>query len=137
MANVAHIGTARPRLRLRMPTVSEHAEQVALMHWAAVAQRQYPELRLLHAIPNGGARDVRAGRRLKDEGVRRGVPDMCLPVARGPWHGCYLELKRRDGGTLSEPQEWWLTHLQAQGYFATVARGWEHAAQILQQYLDA
>lgn len=136
MASVASL-TGRPRLRLRMPTVSEHAEQVALMRWATLMERRFPELALLHAVPNGGARDVRTGFRLKREGVKRGVPDICLPVARGPWHGLYLELKRRDGGTLSEAQEWWLTHLQEQRYYAVVARGWEHAASLLVDYLEA
>src|SRR5512139_796028 len=136
MPNAAVPITSGRRFRLRAPTVSEHIEQVALIRWARLMSKQWPELSLLFAIPNGGARDVRTGRRLKDEGVQRGVPDLCLPVAKGPWHGCYIELKRRDGGTLSEHQEWWLEQLQRQHYYAVLARGWEHAAEILVQYLN-
>lgn len=135
MSSAVPIAQGR-RFRLRPIVVSEHIEQVHLMRWAGLMRQQFPELALLYAIPNGGARDVRTGKRLKDEGVRRGVPDLCLPVARGPWHGCYLELKRRDGGTLSEHQEWWLEQLQRQHYYAVLARGWEHAAEILIHYLD-
>src|SRR5512135_1272533 len=135
MPSAVPIATGR-RFRLRMPSVSEHVEQVHLMRWAAMMAPQWPELRLLHAIPNGGARDARTGRRMRDEGVRRGVPDLCLPVARGTWHGLYLELKRRDGGVLTEEQEWWLSQLRAQNYLACVQHGWEAAAKCIVEYLE-
>ena len=66
---------------------SEHAEQVALFKWAEFAAARWPELTLMHAIPNGGHRNKITAARLKAEGVRAGVPDICLPVARGGWHG--------------------------------------------------
>src|SRR5512139_1267763 len=136
MPNAAVPITSGRRFRLRAPTVSEHIEQVALIRWARLMSKQWPELSLLFAIPNGGARDVRTGRRLKDEGVQRGVPDLCLPVAKGPWHGLWLELKRRDGGALTDTQEWWLEQLRRQGYCALMARGWEAAAEAIVAYLD-
>ena len=44
---------------------SEHAEQVALVQWAAWKQGACPALRLLFAVPNGGKRDPVTAARLK------------------------------------------------------------------------
>lgn len=59
-------------------------------------RRAHPELQLLYHVPNEGKRTWRTGARLKSEGLKPGVPDLCLPVARGKYHGLYVELKRRD-----------------------------------------
>jgi len=66
----------------------EHKEQKALFRWAGFRAQQKPELELLYAILNGGHRHKAVGRRLKAEGVKRGVPDICLPVPRGGFTGC-------------------------------------------------
>jgi len=63
----------------------EHNEQVAVFAWARWAEAQYPELALLFAVPNGGARNKVTAARLKAEGVKRGVLDIWFPVARGGW----------------------------------------------------
>ena len=73
--------------------MSEHDEQSAIFEWAALMQGAYPELGLLFAIPNGGKRDKATAGKLKAEGVKAGVPDMCLPVSNGKYHGLFIELK--------------------------------------------
>jgi VRR-NUC domain len=113
---------------------TEHKHQVALFQWAAYQTRRWPELALLFAIPNGGARDKVTGGRLKAEGVKAGVPDMLLPVARGPYHGFFIELKAPDG-TPSDKQERWVEDLQGQGYRAEVIYGWPAARDALMSYL--
>lgn len=54
---------------------------------------KYPELMLLYAIPNGGARSKRTAGRMKAQGVLASVPDVHLPVMRGPFASLYVELK--------------------------------------------
>ncbi len=61
---------------------TEHVEQVSLMRWAALTKRRRPELALLYAIPNGGDRHKAVAAKLSAEGVKSGVPDLCLPVPR-------------------------------------------------------
>ena len=63
------------------------------------------------------------------------MPDICLPVARYPWHGLYIELKRRKGGRLSDEQTKWLARLEEQGYRAVRCDGWEAAAIEITRYL--
>ena len=95
-----------------------------------------PELGLLYAIPNGGKRAIKTAIALKAQGVKSGVPDMCLPVARGGYHGLYIELKRQKGGVVSETQKSWITALAEQGYKAVVCRGADEAIGTIKEYLQ-
>lgn len=115
---------------------SETQEQQALFAWAALMQGRYPELALLYANPNGGHRNIVTATRMKAEGVKPGVPDITLPVARCGYHGLYIELKRVKGGRASEVQREWIKHLLDQGYLAVVCEGAEVAQKIILAYLD-
>lgn len=116
---------------------TEHDEQVALFEWAALASRHLPDLGMLFAIPNGGARHKAVAGKLRAEGVQSGVPDICLPVARGGFHGLFIELKRASGGAVSEEQRGWIQALRRQGYHAGVCHGFEAAQAALLRYLRA
>ena len=116
----------------------EHREQTKLISWARAAAEVHPELELLHAIPNGGARDRITGARLKAEGVLAGMPDLCLPVPRGPWAGLYIELKRPDGrGQLTKAQQHVICKLRAVGHRVEVCKGWLAARDVILDYLEA
>lgn len=106
------------------------------MEWANLEKCKWPELEWLYHVPNGGSRNRAEAARLKAQGVKPGVPDLCLPVAKGGYHGLYIELKRLKGGRLSRDQAKWLESLSRGGYLATICSGWEQAAQIIQNYLE-
>lgn len=114
----------------------EHDEQVAVIKWAQAMTRTCSDLALLHAVPNGGARNEAVGGKLKAEGVRAGVPDLCLPVPRDTWHGLYIEMKRRTGGQVRQAQRWWIDQLRSQGYRVAVCEGSDEAIELLEEYLD-
>jgi len=124
----------RERRRRKRPVEREHFEQVALFDWAAYHLKRLPELALLFAIPNGGKRSKAVAGKLKAEGVKSGVPDICLPVARGSYHGLYIELKAK-GGKASTNQLVWLEKLRDQDYYACVCVGWESARNVIESYL--
>ena len=112
----------------------EAQEQQTLFAWAALSVGKYPELALLYHIPNGGSRNKIEAANLKRQGVKAGVPDICLPVARGGYHGLYIELKAgRNKAT--EKQREWLTALEREGYQAVVCYGWEEAKKAIEEYL--
>lgn len=116
--------------------MKEAQHQAALFKWAAQPQirEKWPVLKLLHHIPNGGSRDAVEGKHLKQQGVKKGVPDLCLPAARGTYHGLYMELKA-EKGTASGEQAWWLRELNGQGYYAAVCHGYEAAVRLLEWYM--
>ena len=112
----------------------EHREQVRLMRWAKGLEDDYPLLALLFHIPNGGQRDPIAGMQMKRAGVKRGVPDLCLPVPCQEFHGMFLELKYGKGEA-SKYQSAWLNALHELGYYAIVCWGAEQAAEEIGRYL--
>jgi hypothetical protein len=114
--------------------MSESTEQQALFQWAAYNEAKYPELKLLFHIPNGGKRYKATAIRLKKEGVKAGVPDVFLPVARGGFHGLYVEMKAKKG-KLSDNQLFWIFDLSRQGYKTEVCFGWEQAKEKIEGYL--
>lgn len=121
----------------KMDVPSESVEQQWLFNWARLSRGKYPELNLMYHIPNGGKRSgVREGAKLKREGVKAGVPDIHLPVARKGFHGLYIELKRRKGGSVKATQKKWLEDLKEQGYYACICRGADEAMKVIENYLN-
>ncbi|MBF0214202.1 MAG: VRR-NUC domain-containing protein [Magnetococcales bacterium] len=123
--------------RLSAPVPYEHVEQTHLFQWAAipVVRQQYPELEMMFAIPNGGARTGIAGALMKAEGVKKGVPDILLPVKRGGHSGLFVEMKRRKHGVVSEDQNWWIANLEENGFMAVVVKGFDEARTMIEWYL--
>lgn len=119
--------------------MSEHDEQKAVIDWCFYHLADYPELDLIHSIPNGamlGGGRVGAMRMniLKAEGLRPGVCDLFLPVARGGWFGMYMEMKTKTG-TLSDNQKEFIAAVEKQGYLCYVPHGADDAIKSLQKYL--
>ena len=114
---------------------SEENEQITLFRWAEFAMNQYPELKLMYHIPNEGKRSKITGARLKAAGLKSGVPDICLPVARGGYIGLYIEMKAGKN-KLTDNQEKWLNDLTREGNFTAVCYGWEQAKEVIEKYLS-
>ena len=85
--------------------------------------------------PNEGKRDIHTGAQLKQMGMRPGFPDFFIYEARNGYHGLAIELKRIKGGTVSVTQKQCLQELNDRGYKAEVARGFDEARKIIDDYL--
>lgn len=105
---------------------------------------QYPELEFLHAVPNGAklpyARTSsghysKQAMKLKAEGLKRGVPDLCFPFPRCSYHGLYIEMKALDGEP-SADQIKFVDFLNTQGFLACFTYGWEAGKTVLEWYLE-
>ena len=119
----------------KMPAPLEGEEQAMLFSWAQMFAYRYPELKLMFHIPNGGKRSKVEAARFKKEGVKSGVPDIFLPVARGKYHGLFIELKRLEKGRVSSAQSDWIPALREQRYAAEVCKGWVAASALIEKYL--
>lgn len=116
-----------------LPCPTEAQEQEIIVQWAAT----YPGADLLFHVPNGGERPKHAARAMARAGVKPGVPDLCLPVARGGWHGLWIELKRADRSNHPTPaQAAWIERLRNNGYMVVVAYGAEQAISAIKRYLE-
>ena len=117
-------------------TGSEHAEQRAFFAWAAAAMNRSlitPLARLLFAIPNGGKRDPITAGRLKAEGVKPGVPDICWPVPINDLSCLWIELKVGNNKA-SDAQDSWADDLRACGHAVATCWGWRAAREAFLDY---
>lgn len=138
---------------------TEDAEQQALIMWANMAayagieaaeddasyyskpiiKNPIVELSLLFAIPNGGLRNPVTANRLKATGVKRGVPDLFLPVPsiinNAIISGLFIEMKKWKGGVVSEYQKNWQKELIKKGYCVKICHGWVEARNEIVVYL--
>ncbi|MBW3569689.1 MAG: VRR-NUC domain-containing protein [Gemmatimonadetes bacterium] len=139
---------AEPKAAATAAVPSEHDIQVEVIRWAKANVEAFPELALLHAIPNF-ARMAHAGKNAfrREEGMEPGVPDLHLPVARGGWFSLYIEMKRlrpratKTKGVVLEPtrctpdQQRWHGMLAAHGNRVAVCYTANEAVKLLRDYL--
>ncbi len=91
----------------------------------------------MFAIPNGGLRNASVAAKLKAEGVKPGISDIFLPIARGVYHGLFIEMKRpKPRGVPTKEQEAFFSHLDSAGYAYAVCYGWQAAVAALSRYLS-
>lgn len=117
------------------PVDREGQEQAALMQ---ELQLRYPQAyKLIYHVPNGGHRVKAVAAKLKGQGVKAGVPDLVLPMARGGYFGLYIEFKAMPpfDAPVSANQDAYLQQLNAQGYLAIVCRGSLDAVEAIRAYL--
>jgi hypothetical protein len=114
--------------------MSEHDEQAAFIQWCSLSLAKYPELKWIHAIPNGGKRGFKTAKSLKAEGVKPGVFDVFLPISRGIFHGLYIEFKFGKNKLTSEQAEF-MKYCQENDYKTAVCYSGQDAAQIVVNYL--
>ena len=118
------------------PLVDEEEEQKRVAAWldkliTALATRKIR----YYAVPNGGLRNKITGKRLKEMGVKSGVPDIAVCVPNQRYAGLYVEMKRESGGRLSESQKEWLRDLADLGYKAISCAVADAAKKAIVEYL--
>jgi hypothetical protein len=107
---------------------SEHDEQAGFVAWF---RAQFPGV-LIFAVPNGGRRAISEAKRLRDEGVVPGVPDLCVPA----W-GLWIEMKRARGGRLSSEQRGVIAYLERIGHTVIVGCGARDASAQVIEFVKA
>lgn len=113
----------------------EDTEQENVISWANWHLREYPELKWLHHIPNGGERNKAEAARFKAQGVKAGVSDLFLPAAHGGYFGLYIEMKYGKNKPTKQQAEFMKDMLFA-GYKTKVAYSAEEAIDELRKYLQ-
>lgn len=113
----------------------EAQEQATLIQWCEYQGNRFEELKLIFHIPNGGKRNKLEAKNLKLQGVKSGIPDLFLPVARGKYHGLFIEMKVGKN-KVTNNQSAWLLKLFEQGYMCRVCYGAEEAIKVIKWYLS-
>lgn len=115
---------------------SEADEQADLIKWVdeSINLGIHPELKNLYSVPNGGSRNKIEACNLKRQGLRAGVPDLCLAYPKGCYHGLYIEMKVHPNKTTAK-QDKWLKQLSDAGYAVKVCYGAVSAKVTIERYL--
>lgn len=109
----------------------EEREQIKLFCWINTV----PELKMAFHIANERKCSRIVGQILKLMGVRPGVPDICVPIAKGGHHGLYIELKAgKNKPTAYQAQ--YLADLTNNGYMAVCVTGHIAARAVIETYMD-
>lgn len=115
---------------------TEHAHQCALFCWANKQLTTWPELEWMYAVPNAAERSVVVASRMKAEGLKSGVSDVCIPVPRKKYNGFYIEMKK-PGNAKGETdnQKKFGAFVTAQGYLYACFDHWEKARDAIIWYM--
>lgn len=116
-----------------MPKISEHSHQVSFFQWLKF---QHPAVDCVtFAVPNGGQRNIVVAKKLKAEGVKAGIPDICCALPVGGYHALFIEMKA-EGGRVSKEQAERITELKKNGYAVCVCYGFTEARDCMERYLS-
>lgn len=109
--------------------------QQQCLQWFALQYREIWGTGLLFHIPNEGIRLGRMGSRMKREGVRRGVADLCLAIPRHGYGALYIEMKR-PGGRQSPEQRAWQKNAEKYGNKYVICHSLEEFMFTIKRYLN-
>jgi hypothetical protein len=125
----------KPHTARAKPVDREGMEQAALMREIELTLPEVAEL--IYHVPNGGHRHKATAAKLKGQGVKAGIPDLVLSMARGGYFGLYIEFKATppNDAPVSASQHACIRRLSEQGYLAIVCRGHFDAMEQLRAYL--
>lgn len=117
-------------------------QRLVIDWWAHVCVRwRLPDFALF-AVPNANMLYSAAknrfavGQRMKDQGVRSGIPDLMLAVVTPVAPGLYVEMKRKKGGERKPEQIVVIDYLRTQGYHALFCNGADEAMRAIGGYLS-
>lgn len=117
---------------LKSGELSEEGIHKAIMDWVRLHPALVPFV--MH-FPNEGKRTPSYGRLMKEMGMRAGVSDLFIGMARHGYHGAWIELKTPTG-VVSPHQTKFLADMKQQGYYTVICRSIEDGIKIIQKYCN-
>jgi hypothetical protein len=109
-----------------MKESSESSESIGLLQWFHL---KYPGVMIFH-IPNERKCSIATGKRLKMEGVLKGIPDYMIPA----W-SLWIEMKT-EKGRLSPAQKEMIIYLEGIGHTVIVGYGAKDASEKILEFTN-
>lgn len=121
----------------RSPRVKEESnEQMLFIDWL---RTNYPWVITIISpiVKYTGSKWSRAkqGARIKALGYIAGTLDIFIPVPLNGFHGLFIEMKRKDGGSIQENQRDMSNKLTLTGYKVVFCKGFEEAKAEFLKYI--
>lgn len=112
----------------------EELEMIAFFDYARAVSISHPGWRLAYHIPNERKASIQRRITMAKAGVKKGMPDICLPVANDKYNALYIEMKVKPNKP-SEAQKEILKELAAVGNYACICWSATEAIEVAQKYL--
>ena len=120
--------------------MTEHQIQSEYFKILTWNESKYPELKYIFAIPNGGKRSIGVAVKMKRERVRRGVPDIFIPIPKMDNLLCIISGKwletKTDIGKQSKEQKEYQKFLLDKGYNYALCRSVDELLDETENYLQ-
>jgi hypothetical protein len=114
-------------------TPFESAEQKALVNYLEILILQRKDI-IFTAIPNSTFTTSPIQKRKNSlQGVRKGLPDLFLIVNK---QAIFIEMKRKQGGILSNEQKVWIEKINQTNIKAFVCKGFQEAKAIVDKFIN-
>jgi hypothetical protein len=114
---------------------SEYEDQVAIFEWAAKYEYCWPCLELLFGSLMGIKLPLKLLNKALKSGMKKGKPDINLPVPRGGYCGLWIELKAVGGKKPAGDQKRILKHLGREGNAVFACKGSDAAIRTIEAYV--
>lgn len=115
--------------------MSESREQQIIFEWASWQKNKYPGIEAMYHIANEGKRSASNGSRLKREGLKSGVSDICVPVAKCGYNNLYIELKSGKNKATKEQLDF-IGLINKYGGKALVVYEADNAIEVIKAYFE-
>lgn len=121
---------------------TEDGQQRALLNEVALKIRpHFPLVDLIFHVPNGGNRggDAKSraieGAKMNALGLKKGTPDLCLPIPLQGYGALYIEMKKPKDGALSKDQMNRITMLSQACNFCAIIDDWAVGYVLIYDYI--
>lgn len=115
-------------------TLTEHDLQCMITTWARVHEREFPALKWLHSSINGVKLSMPQAIKAKASGMKRGIPDLCLPFPSMEFTQLFIELKVGKNKQTPEQIEF-MDFVVKGGAFYSVCYSYDEAIETLKKYV--
>lgn len=115
--------------------MSEAQHQTFVFQVLQLNERKYPFLKWIYAVPNGGHRHPAVAAQMKAQGVKRGISDICIPIPKKDYHGCYIEMKMV-GKKLTPEQAEFAAFIMENDYEFAMCLTCDQVLETIENYLQ-
>lgn len=112
----------------------EEAQMITFFDYCRANAFRHLVFELAYHIPNERKASIARRMTLKRSGVRKGMPDICVPVSIGPYGALYIEMKVKPNKPSPE-QIQIIDRLNEAGNYAVLCWSATEAIAVLEDYL--
>ena len=113
---------------------AEEIQMMVFFDYCRAMSHMHPAYGMAFHIPNERKASIQRRVALKRAGLKKGVPDICVPVPNEKYHALYIEMKVKPNKPSPEQLEL-LSQLNSQGNYAILCWSASAAMEILDNYI--